>query len=262
MESVDRRILGAFVCVDAMTGSSILGPLQATNPNWILRQNRSGVYVIFDGPNLDAQTDQFVPVNWPAATTFEVTIQDPQSRYLPRRAKVKAPQAVPAVTSANRGTVTQDPTTVFCHQPVKLYPVASAPVSPNWAVVRVSVTRSGINPPVGVPWALVQVNSVPPGTTPLAEGVTGTNGEAVLAVRGLSAQVSSSSSGPLTETTTPITVGVFAKRSDAQPQPKGWVSNPQDTLDHLNDSALVVSASNQAVIGAGQTVNVSFQISV
>jgi hypothetical protein len=260
-ESVDRRILGAFVCVDVITGSSIPGPLLASNPTWTLRPNRSGIFVIFDGPGFDAQTNQFVPVGtWPTAVPFEVTIEDPQNRYLPRRANVKAPQAVPTVTSANKGTVIHDSTTVFDPQPVKLYPTAATPVSPNWAVIFVSVVRSGVVPVQGLPWAYVQVNSIPAGTSALAEGVTGSNGDSILAVRGLSAQVSSSSGGPLTETKIPVTVQAWFDPSVLQ-QPAGWVSNPQDISGNLTSPNLRTNSQNES-IGAGQIVSVTLAISV
>jgi len=53
-ENVDRRILGAFVCIDAVTGSSVVPAIPVIpDPLWTVMPNRSGIYVIFDGPGLD-----------------------------------------------------------------------------------------------------------------------------------------------------------------------------------------------------------------
>ena len=95
-ESVDRRVLGAFRCVDAVTGTSVLNALSVATSQVLVRPNRSSIYVIFNAPGLDALTAQFDPtLPWPAPATFEVSIQDPSRRYLPRRANVEAPRKLP-----------------------------------------------------------------------------------------------------------------------------------------------------------------------
>jgi hypothetical protein len=259
-EQVDRRILGAFVCVDAMTGNSIPGPLLASNPLWKLKPNQSGIFVIFDGPGFNDQTGQFVLEGaWPAAVSFEITIQDPQGAYLPRRATIKAPLAVPAVTAANISTVTSDKTAVFDPQPVTLYPTAAAAVSPNWAVIRVSVVRAAA-PSAGLAWAYVRADSVPAGTEPLAEGVTGLNGETILVVRGQSTQVSSSAAGPLTAATIPVRVSAWFDPTILR-QPPGWISNPQDLSDNISGGGLTTN-SLAASIGAGTRLNLTIPLAV
>jgi hypothetical protein len=259
-ESVDRRILGAFVCIDAMTGNSIPGPLLASNPLWRLKPNQSGIFVIFDGPGFNEQTGQFVPAGtWPAAVSFEITIQDPQGRYLPRRATIKAPLAVPAVTAANISTVTSDPTTVFDPQPVKLYPTAAAAVSPNWAVIRVSVVRT-TPPSNGLQGAYVRADSVPAGAKPLAEGVTGPNGETILVVRGLTTQVSGSAAGPLTVSTTPVNVTAWFDPSNLNP-PAGRILDPQTLIDKIAGGTLATN-SVAGSIGAGTRLNLNITIAV
>ena len=58
-ENVDRRILGAFICIDAITSSSVIPAVPVTPPpQWIVRPNHSGTYVIFDGPGFEPQTDE------------------------------------------------------------------------------------------------------------------------------------------------------------------------------------------------------------
>jgi hypothetical protein len=64
---VDRRVLAAFCCVNAITGNSVLEQLPVIAPQWSLKPNRSGLYLIFDGPGLRPLTTQFVPSStWPS----------------------------------------------------------------------------------------------------------------------------------------------------------------------------------------------------
>ncbi len=267
-ELVDRRVLGAFRCVDAITGNSVLDPLPVSSPQWSLKPNRSGIYVIFNGPGLDVLTHQFIPSPpWPSPLTFEVTIQDPSRRYLPRRANLQAPLKVPVIVSPAAGSLddparvaaTQDPTTVFDPERVSLFPAPSAPVAPNWAVIHASVIRSGSTPPQGLPWAVLRVirqsdNAV------LATGMADASGEALLAVVGLSVQTSSSSTGPVTVSTVAVTVNAWFDPSTLT-QPSNWVPNPDDILTNLSNPTLK-TASQAVQLGAGQTLSMSFAISV
>jgi hypothetical protein len=267
-ESVDRRILGAFVCVDSITGNSIPGPIPITAPQWTVKQNRSGIYVIFDGPGFDLLTTQFIPsTTWPPPATFEVTFQDPNLRYLPRRANVQAPQNVPVIPPAPTGSATnpaaiaalQNPATVFDPQRVRLYPAPSASIAPNWAVIHASVTRSGTTPPKGLPWAVLQIirssdNAV------LATGQSDANGEALLAVLGLSPQPNTSGTGPVTVSTVAVTAKAFFDPS-VLTQPAGWVPNPDDILNNVSNPALK-SASQPLQLGSGQELAINFAISV
>ena len=67
IELVDRRVLGGFVCVDAITGSPVVPAIPVTTPQWTVKPNRSGIYVIFNGPGFDLLTGQFIPTGtWPA----------------------------------------------------------------------------------------------------------------------------------------------------------------------------------------------------
>jgi hypothetical protein len=268
MESVDLRILGAFVCVDAITAGTVVNPVSATAPQWSLKPNRSGIYVIFNGPGFDLLTTQFLPSGtWPAPISFEVTLQDPNRRYLPRRANVKAPLSVPAIGPAPAGSTTnpasvaalQDPTTVFVPQPVSLYPAPSAPTGPNWAVIHASVTRAGTTPVQGLPWAVLQVmrNS---DNTVLATGQADANGEALLAVVGLTVETNTSGTGPVTLSTVAVTVKAFFDPSILN-QPSGWIPNPDDILNSLSNPALL-SSSQSISIASGQETQMSFALTV
>jgi hypothetical protein len=238
-ESVDRRVLGGFVFVDGITGNSITNPLPTTIPQFQLKVNRSGIYAILNGLGLDAFTTEFIPnaATWPAAQTVEMTVSDPSLRYLPRRAKIQAPQTL---------------ATVVTPQQVRLYPAPSSTVEANWAVVRVSVTDTNGN---GLPYAVVQVlksdNSV------AATGMTDARGEGLLAVIGLVIQVSSTATDPVTDTTTPVTIKAFFNPAN----PSGSVTDPDDILGNLTSTSLKTGTQTGA-LSARETIFIQVTISV
>ena len=267
IENVDRRILGAFVCVDAITGLSVTAPIQVTAPGWKIKPNRSGIYVIFDGPGLTALTTQFIPGStWPASPPpFEVTLQDSGRRYLARRANILAPQSVPLIAPAPPG-VNPNPAVaaalgntaaVFDPQRVTLYPLPSAPVGPNWCTIHASVMKQGTTPPVGLPWAVLQVIRQSDNTV-LAAGQTNSNGEALLAVVGLTSQPSTSTSGPVTVSTVAATLKAYFDPSVLS-QPAGWVSNPDDILGNLTNAKLQ-SASQTVQLSPGLEVSLGLTV--
>lgn len=250
-ESVDRRVLGAIRCVDAITGDSIAEMMSVTSSQLDLRANRRAIYVIFNAPGLNPRTWQFDPVlPWPGPTTFEISIQDPSRRYLPRRAQVKAPQPLPP---------SADPLLVFNPQPVSLFPSPAAPVSPNWAVIYISVVKSGATPPVGLPWSVVQV-ARSDNKAVLATTVADKRGEAILAIPGLGPEISDSASGAVTQPTVAVTVAAWFDPTVLS-QPAGWIPNPDDMLTTLTTGPFK-TASLTASVGPGQTVTKSLAISV
>jgi len=240
-ESRDHRVLGGFIFIDAITGASIVDPLAVTGTNLRLRASNNGVYAIFDAPGFSGLTTQFdlTAAGWPAAQSFEITVQDPSRRYLARRAQVQAPQGFDSV---------------FNPQQIFLYAGPSAVLAPNWAMVRASVTGSADR---GLPWAVLQVirsdNSV------AATGMTDARGEALLAVTGLGVQVSGTASGSVTERTIPVTVQAWFDPSVLQ-QPSGWIPNPDSILGNLSNAALRTEKQNGA-LGAGQTLFAAIKIS-
>jgi hypothetical protein len=252
-ENVDRRILGAFVCIDAVTGSSVVPAIPVVpDPLWTVAPNHSGIYVIFDGPGLDSLTDEFLPSGtWPNPVSFEVTLQDPNLRYLPRRATVTAPLAVP--------TSPATPSEVFVPQQVPVYPSPAISVGQNWAIIRASVTLSGTNPPQGLPWAYLRVvqNS---NNAVLATGVSDTNGEALLAVIGLTVQPNTSGSGPVTTSVTPATVTAYFDPSVLS-EPAGWIPDPDDISLNLTNPAFKTSAQ-PVQLSSGEEFPLNFQITV
>jgi hypothetical protein len=263
-ENCDHRVLGGFQCVDAITKSSIVDPLKVSSSQLLLRANRSGVYAVWDAPGLRKYMSFDPLLPWPSPTPFEIAIEDPTWFYLPRRGNIQVPQPLPANRAAPAPpfTVSTDQPIVYGPQPVTLYRGPSADIAPNWAVVRAAVTSNG-NPPVRLPWAVLQVLSgAPPlsGASPMATGVADWNGEALLAVPGLGLQVSSSSGGPVTETTTLATVQVWFDPTILS-QPPGWVPNPDDILQNLSSSSWK-TATAAIQFGPGQTVFVPLTVPI
>jgi hypothetical protein len=204
---------------------------------------------------------------WPAAVSFEVTLMDANRRYLPRRANVKAPMTVPTIGPSPGGVVPNPAVTaalansasVFDPQRVTLYPMPSAAVGPNWSTIHASVTQQGTTPAKGLPWAVLQVVRQSDKAV-LAEGQTDTNGEALLAVVGLTMKASTSASGPVTVSTVPVTVTAYFDPS-VLTQPQGWIANPDDILSKMTNTALK-SSSQQVQMGPGVELSLSFAITV
>ncbi len=258
IEDVDRRVLGAFVCVDAITGNSVVPAIPVTAPQWTVTPNRSGIYVIFNGPGFNSATDQFIPSDpWPAPVSFEVSLQDPSLRYLPRRANVQAPLAIPAYPPVPVAPTL--PTGIFAPQQVPVYPSPAGVIGPNWASIHASVTLNGTTPPRGLPWAVLQVVQDSDKTV-LATGQTDANGEALLAVVGLTVQANTGGTGPVTVSTVAATVTAYFDPS-VLTQPVGWIPNPDDILTNLTYPALKISS--QAVeLGSGLEIAMSFAMTV
>lgn len=254
-ENIDRRILGAFRCIDAVTGTLVTDALSIGSAPWVVKPNRSSIYVIFDGPGFHSVTTDFVPANPPTSTAkFDITIQDPGNQYLPRRATINAPVTVPVIPPAPppndqaKASALGNPATVFCPQTINVFPSAAAPTALNWAVVRVSVVRNGTTQ--GLPWAVLQI--VQPATgatssTTLATGMTGANGEALLAVAGLKTSVAA-------------TIQVWFDPATLT-QPSTWIPNPDDILTNTSNPSLK-SATQAAQLGVGQLLTTSIPISV
>jgi hypothetical protein len=256
-EFVDHRVLGGFQCVDAVTSESIADPLTVTSDALTLRPNRSGVFAVWDAPGLRDYT-AFDPVlPWPDPVKFEIGIQDPGGRYLPRRVKIEVPQPLPVAATLPTPPFTASSSNAIAYGPqlVTLYPGPSAPVALNWAVVRASV-MSNASPPQRLPWAVLQVLN---GSTVLAIGVADPNGEALLAIAGLGLQVSSSPGGPVTEVTTSATVQAWFDPTNPKP-PANWVPNPDDILTNMAGPWKTGTAAIQ--IGPGQTVRVPVTVSM
>jgi hypothetical protein len=264
-DNVDHRVLGGFQCFDAITQASIEDPLKVSSSQLTLSRNHHGIYAVWDAPGFRKYT-AFDPVlPWPnPPSKFEITIEDPRLRYLPRRGNILVPQALPVAPALPSPPFTASTNQPIAYGPQKvaLYRGPAAPVEPNWAVVRVSVSSNSA-PPIPLPWALLQVFSgAPPasGAIAMATGVADANGEALLAVQGLGLQVSSSAGGPVTEVTTAATVQAWFDPTILS-QPPGWAPNPDDTIQQIPGGALK-TATAAIQFGPGQTVLVPLTISM
>jgi hypothetical protein len=266
IENVDRRVLAGFRFLDAITGASIVQTLSVDAAPLVLSRNNSGIFAVMDAPGLTGLTNQFIPADpasWPAPSSYELTVQDPSSQYLARRAQIAVPQ--PLAVFVSSGTTASPPTTTLADAPpsirpvttpqdIVLYPAPVAPVAPNWAVVRTSVA-SNATPPVPLARVVVQVTIS--GSKPIT-GLTNRLGETLIAAPGLGLQLSSSGTGAVTETTTPATVTAFF---DPTPWPQDFIPNPDDILLDLTNSKWK-TASTSVQLAPGQTVFVNLTISM
>lgn len=267
LETVDRRVLGAFVCIDAITGTRVMQPLGVVTAAWTVRPNRSAVYVVFSGAGYDSLTAQFVlRGTWPVAEGFEVVLHDPTRRYLARRVTVHAPMSVPII-GPSPGGVAPNPAVatalgtagaIFNPQRVLLYAAPSAPVGPSWSTIHASVVRQGSSPAVGLP-AVLRVVRQSDGVL-LSSGQTDANGEALLAVAGLTMQPSTSTTGPVMVATVAVTVTAYVDPASLT-QPPDWVANPDDILGNPTNPVLV-QGSQTVQMGSGIELTLSFALAV
>jgi hypothetical protein len=172
-ETVDRRVLAALRFRDAVTGATVAGPLDVRAPGarWI--RNRRGWWVLASVPGLEAHTTAFAaPPATPKVGSVPLTVRvaDPAGRYLPRVASVALPRDPDPAKAAK-------PESLFQPVEVDLFPSPAGPVSPNWAVLRVSAPDA--------PGALVRVVRKAAPDTVLGRGMTDARGEALVAVAGI-----------------------------------------------------------------------------
>jgi hypothetical protein len=250
-ENVDRRVLGAFRLIDSITGGTVSGPMTVQSPGLTLRQNRSGIWVIFNGPNFTPLTNSFLPpANWPPPAPFTVSIQDPSGKYLARLATLEVPAPL---------TAASDPASVFNPQGITLFASAGAAMGANWAVVRASVVRAATTPPQGLANAILRVTRTSDNSI-LAVGMTDARGEALLAVPGLGVRAGTTPAGPVLEATTAVSVEAFFD-STFLTQPAGFLPNPDQLLSNLG-AASVKTDTLTAQLGAGLSIPLNFSISV
>lgn len=249
-ESVDRRILGAFRCVDSLTGNSVSNGLSVDAPQWRVKQNQSGTFVIFNGPTFDKLTWEFIPTanDWPPTPAkFEVTITDLQRRYLARRAIVQAPRKLSPPT---------DPNAVFTPQDVKMYVTAAAPVNPTWAVIHASVVNAGTNPPRGLPWAVLQVKRNSDQALILS-AVADIHGEAILALVGHGLKMQPATS--VTSSTVAVTITAYWSDPGVN-DPEQWIPDPDDLFGKVGSAKSFVAPTQQ--LYPGMNIAMTFPISV
>jgi hypothetical protein len=212
IEFVDRRVLGAFRLVDAVTGLPIVTPaavqpVRATlagSGDVALREdavriqrNRSGLYVLMTAPFFDVRSN---PVDGqpPAyAATFDnpqapselaggpltvhLAVLDAGPGFLPRTLQIDLPRSLSRTA----------PDSVLEPQPVALFRAPGAAVQDGWTVLRVRVTEAGSDPVNPLPGVLVRAFRRPrtAGDLPMAMAMTDwrgrVRGEALLPIAGI-----------------------------------------------------------------------------
>ncbi len=251
IENVDRRVLGAFRWVDAVSSKPVQQPLVVSNttPDALkIRVNASGAFVVFDAIGATALTSQFDVVSaWPAPSDFEVRVDDPSRRYLPRRAKVSFPRALTAMS---------DPASILNPQKIALYPSPAAPTGPNWAVIRASVAAAAGQP---LPYAMVRILRASDSVV-IATGMTDRNGEALLAVPGLGIRPNSNGGGGVLSTSVDVTADA-AFDPDVLTRGNDWAVDPDRLLDAGN-LALKRSSAVTAKIAGGAVTPVLLSIAL
>ena len=202
IESADRRVLGAFQCVDAVTGLPIAAPAAveargatiagapvdiALHEHAVrIQQNRRGHFVIFGAPFFETYTSTLDNPLSPAETLvnplrLRLAITDAGPHYLPQEFQFDLPRALDPEADDS----------VFRPQPVALFRAPSAPVQDGWTVLRVAVTQSGVTPLNPLPGVLLRVFRSPRGVSdpPVGAGMTewrgGVRGEALVPVAGI-----------------------------------------------------------------------------
>ena len=199
VEAVDRRALGAFQFVDAVTGLPLVVPAAvavrgatlggtpvdvALDEHAVrLRQNRSGLFVVLSAPFFDSYASSFenpVPPPETAANPLRLrlAVTDAGPYYLPQEFVFDLPRALDPVAPDN----------VFHPLLVGLFRAPNAPVQDGWAVLRVRVTQAGVVPPRPLPGVLVRIFRSPRSIAdrPIGVGMTewrgGVAGDALVPV--------------------------------------------------------------------------------
>jgi hypothetical protein len=203
VEHVDRRVLGAFQLVDAVTrlpvtiaatvevrsaalvngGPPVDVPLPERSVR--LRQNRSGFHVIERAPFFDDYCSSFDDPQDPAETPpgtrlrLRLALRNAGPHYLPRQFEFNLPRSIEPTDDDN----------VFEPAIVQLFRAPGAPVLGGWCVLRVSVTQEISEAPL--PGVLVRVFRSPRGGNDpaIGQGMTewrgDLRGEALVAVADL-----------------------------------------------------------------------------
>jgi hypothetical protein len=249
MENVDRRILGAFRCLDPVLQITIAEGMTVESAALDIRRSGSGFYVVFDASGMHLLTTQFeVTGSWPPASSFEVFVRPASTQYLPRRVQVKVPRKLAPMS---------DPQSVMVPQDVPVYRAPAAPTSPNWAVIRASVSQA--NSGGGLPWAVLQVTNDSDHSI-LANAVTDSRGEALIAVPGIGVTANPSGGGAVLNATISATATAYFDPA-VKDRPADWIPDPDDILNNTANPALKTAAQSVS-LGRGTSTSLNLKITV
>lgn len=179
IELVDRRVLGAIELFNAATLVRIAEPLSVRSEELSIRRNRLGLYVIHAAQGLTAHTLAFSrPPDEPAveSATYQVDVDDPEHRFLSRRAQVKLPRKPAGI---------DDPGSVLVPIRIAMSPAGPAPVLPTWAIARIRVQVAGGNQAEPPGLANVLVRLTPEAGAREQTTLTDPLGEALVIVTGV-----------------------------------------------------------------------------
>lgn len=182
VEHVDRRVLGAFQFVDAVTQLPIIvaARVEVRSATLLpdenvplvpesvrLRQTRSGVWAIMRAPFFDTYAETFVNPETPeevegTSLRLRIAVTDAGPNYLPQEFDFDLPRDI------------EDD--IFEPVAVQLFRAPGAPVLGGWAVLRTRVLTAGGDPLGGV---LVRVFRHPrqDGDNPIGQGMSDWRGD-------------------------------------------------------------------------------------
>jgi len=180
-ERIEQRVLGALRLMDRATWAPLTRPMKISSEAVRLVRNRQGLYVVTHAQGLEALTQSFMTqpaAPAPGANTYTLDVQDPQKRYLPRRLSLRLPRD-PDPSSHDSAD------SLFRPHDVAMYPAGTAPLSPNWSTVRVSVS-AGRDPQNTRPaqGSLIRIVNAADDKV-LASGISDERGEALVIVPGV-----------------------------------------------------------------------------
>jgi hypothetical protein len=244
-ELIEHRVLGAVRFVHAVTGGKVADGLVVRSETAVLRRNRSGLWVIWNAPGLEAHTEVFdQPPDLPAlgSVTFSLTVSDPLRRYLPRAAAIPLPRDPTVAQAHSAGSL-------FQPVDVPLYLTSVASISPGWAVIRAHVKNAGTGAPLVS--ALVRVLRVSNGQV-VARGMSDDRGEALLVVPGIPVTTFNVGVGPVLATEIDVTVeAIFDPVA-------GTFTDP----DAVESRVGLPSASSPRKLAAGRTLALELAVTV
>jgi hypothetical protein len=177
-EHVDRRIVAALRFVDAVTGLPVRRPLRVAANGVKWSRNRSGSYLITEAPGFEDYIATFAepPAEpEPSSEEIELTVHDPENRFLARRRTVRLPRDPDPGHAA-------EPDSLFQALVVPLFRSPSADLSSGWAVIRATVHGDEAEERLG--GALIRVLRGSDGEH-LGSGLSDARGEALVAIPGI-----------------------------------------------------------------------------
>jgi hypothetical protein len=246
----DRRALAAIRFRDVTTRAIIREPLQVSAPDARFVRNRSGAYVITSAPGFAAYEETFEDIPAVEPVDVDITVQDPQRRYLARQVRLRLPR------DPDPAHVDQ-PDSLFTIPDVDLYPSPVASRYPGWAVVRASARRPDGS---ALPFVLFRVRraSAAADAPPLAVGLSDERGEGMVAVSGLPVMSwepppdddgggGDATPAPLLSPDTDVVLEAYFDREAGSPPDPDQINLKRATLPHATRAFKLASGREVAV---------------